>query len=96
MVDYIIQLSNNFIISYLDKVVNTKQDVIKIPYLSLRTITDYLSYKSWKISIRNRDNEIIELTSKYNETKKNLDKYQQIITNNNRTITDLNYKINYG
>lgn len=41
------------------------------------------------------DNEIIELTSKYNETKKNLDKYQQIITNNNRTITDLNYKINY-
>ena len=61
MVDYIIQLSNNFIISYLDKVVNTKQDVIKIPYLSLRTIIDYLSYKGWKISIKNRDNEIIEL-----------------------------------
>lgn len=61
MVDYIIQLSNNFIISYLDKVVNTKQDVIKIPYLSLRTIIDYLSYKGWKISIENRDNEIIEL-----------------------------------
>ena len=61
MVDYIIQLSNNFIVSYLDKVVNTKQDVIKIPYLSLRTIIDYLSYKGWKISIKNRDNEIIEL-----------------------------------
>ena len=61
MVDYIIQLSNNFIISYLDKVVNTKQDVIKIPYLSLRTIIDYLSYKSWKLSIKNRNNEFIEL-----------------------------------
>ena len=61
MVDYIIQLSHNFIISYLDKVVNTKQDVIKIPYLSLRTIIDYLSYKGWKMSIKNRDNEIIEL-----------------------------------
>ena len=61
MADYIIQLSNNFIVSYLDKVVNTKQDVIKIPYLSLRTIIDYLSYKGWKISIKNRDNEIIEL-----------------------------------
>lgn len=61
MVDYIIQLSHNFIISYLDKVVNTKQDVIKIPCLSLRTIIDYLSYKGWKISIKNRDNEIIEL-----------------------------------
>ena len=61
MADYIIQLSNNFVVSYLDKVVNTKQDVIKIPYLSLRTIIDYLSYKGWKISIKNRDNEIIEL-----------------------------------
>lgn len=61
MVDYIIQLSHNFIISYLDKVVNIKQDVIKIPYLSLRTIIDYLSYKGWKISIKNRNNEIVEI-----------------------------------
>lgn len=61
MADYIIQLSHNFIVSYLDKVVNTKQDVIKIPYLSLQTIIDYLSYKGWKISIKNRNSEFIEL-----------------------------------
>ncbi len=41
------------------------------------------------------DNEIVDLTSKYNEIKNSIFKYNTKVSDNNREVADLNYKINY-
>ena len=45
--------------------------------------------------IKISENDVINNNSKYNEIKNNISKYNKKIEDNNRVITDLNYKINY-
>jgi len=76
----------------LDEINKIKENKL-IKESSLNSLLSNLDVLKKSLSLL--DSEIVEITSKYNEFKKNIDKYQQMVANNNHTITDLSYKINY-
>jgi len=73
--------------------INKLKEIKLIKESSLNDLVSNLEVVKKSLSLL--DTEIVETTSKYHELKKNVDKYQQIIANNNQIMTDLNYKINY-
>ena len=75
-----------------DKISKIREDRL-IKDNEVKNILNEIDILDKKIKII--DDELVGDMSKYNEVKNNLDKLNIKISNNNREITDLNYKINY-
>lgn len=73
--------------------INTLKEKILNNNNMLTKLNNELSLINEKIKVREED--ILNNTTKYNEIKNNLNKYNTKINDNNRLITDLNYKITY-
>ena len=78
--------------NHIDKINNIKEQVLSKTN-ELNSLNNDIDLLKEKIKIREED--INNNNIKYNDIKNNINKYNKIIDDNNREITNINYKINY-